>query len=90
MLKIAFWFDAPVNYSGGLNYIKNTLFALSLVNDETIHPYIFFSSDIPIDIEEQFAPFAKVVRTKILQRRTLLWFIQIVRHRDIVACMVSL
>jgi len=81
MLKIAFWFDAPANYSGGLNYIKNTLFALSLVNDETIHPYIFFSSDIPIEIVEQFAPFAKVVRTKILQRGTFLWFIQKVIYK---------
>lgn len=76
MLKVGFWFDAPANYSGGINYIKNTLYALSLVNDGSVHPYIFFSSDIPSKIVEEFTPLAKVVRTKILQRGTLLWFIQ--------------
>ena len=76
MLKVGFWFDAPANYSGGINYIKNTLYALSLVNDGCVHPYIFFSSDIPSKIVEEFTPLAKVVRTKILQRGTLLWFIQ--------------
>ena len=76
MLKVGFWFDAPANYSGGINYIKNTLYALSLVNDGSVHPYIFFSSDIPSKIVEEFTPLAKVVRTKILQRGTLLWFIE--------------
>ena len=81
MLKVGFWFDAPANYSGGINYIKNTLYALSLVNDGSVHPYIFFSSDIPSKIVEQFTPLATVVRTKILQRGTLLWFIQRVMYK---------
>lgn len=81
MLKVGFWFDAPANYSGGINYIKNTLYALSLVNDDDVCPYIFFSSDIPKNIEEQFTPLAKVVKTKILQRGTVLWFIQRVLYK---------
>ena len=81
MLKVGFWFDAPANYSGGINYIKNILYALSLVNDDTVCPYIFFSKDIPKNIEEQFTPLATVVKTKILQRGTVLWFIQRVLYK---------
>ncbi len=73
MIRVAFWFDAPIEYSGGLNYIKNLLYALSLVNDGSVQPYVFFSHDVPRDLEQQFSPFAKVVRTRLLQRRTLTW-----------------
>jgi len=74
MVKVAFWFDAPMEYSGGLNYIKNLLYALSLVNDGSVRPYMFFSADIPEKIEAQFSPYATVIRTKVLQRRTVPWF----------------
>jgi glycosyltransferase involved in cell wall biosynthesis len=81
MVKVAFWFDAPVEYSGGLNYIKNLLYALSLVNEGAIRPYVFFSSDIPARIEAQFSPLATVVRTRLLQRGTALWFMQKVFYK---------
>lgn len=81
MIKVGFWFDAPANYSGGINYIKNILYALSLVNKDDVCPYIFFSNDIPKNIEEQFTPLAKVVKTKILQRGTMLWFMQRVLYK---------
>jgi hypothetical protein len=70
MVKVAFWFDAPVEYSGGLNYIKNLLHALSQVNDDSVHPYVFFSNDTPTNIEAQFARYATFARTKLLQRGT--------------------
>ncbi|QTN24258.1 glycosyltransferase [Rhizobacter sp. AJA081-3] len=73
MVKVAFWFDAPIEYSGGLNYIKNLLHALSLVNDGSVQPIVFFAADLPESVEQQFIQYAKVVRTKVLQRRTLPW-----------------
>jgi glycosyltransferase involved in cell wall biosynthesis len=81
MVKVAFWFDAPVEYSGGLNYIKNLLYALSLVNDGSVRPYVFFSADIPANIESRFSPYATVIRTRLLQRGTARWFIQKVLSR---------
>jgi glycosyltransferase involved in cell wall biosynthesis len=83
MVKIGFWFDAPVEYSGGLNYIKNLLYALSLVNDGSVSAYVFFSAGIPESVEAEFVPYATVVRTEILQRRTLPWFIHRVLYRSI-------
>lgn len=81
MLKIAFWFDAPIEYTGGLNYIKNLLHALSLVNDGSVQPVVFFAKDVPNDFERQFAPYATVVRTRLLQRRTLPWLIHKVLYK---------
>jgi len=74
LIKVAFLFDSPVEYSGGLNYFKNILYALSLVNDGSVHPYIFFPNDIPVKIEAEFSPLATVVRTKLFQRGTMPWF----------------
>jgi glycosyltransferase involved in cell wall biosynthesis len=81
MVKVGFWFDAPVEYSGGLNYIKNLLYALSLVNDGSVRPHVFFAADIPASIEAQFSPYATVIRTRLLQRGTARWFIQKVLSR---------
>ena len=81
MIKVAFWFDAPVEYSGGLNYIKNLLYALSLVNDGSVRPYVFFSADIPADVEAQFSAYATIVRTRLLQRGTLRWFVHKVLYK---------
>ena len=74
MVKVAFWFDAPVEYSGGLNYVKNLLYALSLVNDGSVRAYVFFSADVAESVEAQFSPYATVVRTRLLQRGTARWF----------------
>lgn len=81
MVKVGFWFDAPVEYSGGLNYLRNLLYAVSLVNDGAVRPYIFFASNIPASIEAEFSPYATVVRTKLLQRGTLPWFVHKVLYK---------
>lgn len=83
MVKVAFWFDAPVDYSGGLNYINNLLYAVSLVNDGSVRPYVFFSADVPASIEAQFSPYATVVRTKLLQRGTAPWFVHKVLYKTV-------
>jgi glycosyltransferase involved in cell wall biosynthesis len=72
-INVGFWFDAPFEYSGGLNYFHNLLYALAQVNDGSVHPYVFFANDIPVAIERRFTPYATVVRTKLLQRNTVSW-----------------
>jgi len=81
LTKVAFWFDASIEYSGGLNYIKNLLYALSLVNDGEIQAYVFFPHDLPQKIEADFAPYATVVRTKLLTRGTPQWFVHRVLYK---------
>lgn len=75
MIRVAFWFDAPVAYSGGLNYIANLLHALSVVNSGDVQPCVFFATDVPDDVIQRFKRHATVVRTPILQRKTLPWLV---------------
>lgn len=75
MIRVAFWFDRPIAYTGGLNYIKNLLHAVSLVNNGRIDAYLFMSAGIEEDLERELAPLATVVRTPILQRNNPWWFL---------------
>jgi glycosyltransferase involved in cell wall biosynthesis len=75
VMRIAFWFDAPVAYSGGLNYIGNLLHALSAVDRSGLQPYVFFATDVPQAVIERFESHATVVRTPILERKTLPWLV---------------
>lgn len=81
MTRVAFWFDAPIEYSGGLNYIKNLLFAVAQVNRGQVEPFVFFAHDVPERIVQEFARYATVVRTRLLQRRTPAWFVHKVGNR---------
>lgn len=74
MTKVAFWFDRPQAYSGGLNYLRNLLFALSRVPERNIRPYIFFGKRVDDDVVRTFEPLATVVRTSILDRKSVAWF----------------
>jgi glycosyltransferase involved in cell wall biosynthesis len=81
MVSVGFWFDAPFDYAGGLNYLRNLLFALAQVNDGSVRPVIFFGSNVPAKVEAEFAPLARVVKTRLLQRRTPEWFVERVANR---------
>lgn len=81
MVSVGFWFDAPFDYAGGLNYLRNLLFALAQINDGSVRPVIFFGTNVPTKVEAEFAPLARVVKTRLLQRRTLEWSIERVVNR---------
>jgi glycosyltransferase involved in cell wall biosynthesis len=75
MIKVGFWFDAPFEYTGGLNYIANLLHALNSVNRGEVRPYVFFANNAPDDVVRRFERYATVILTPILQRKTFAWFI---------------
>jgi glycosyltransferase involved in cell wall biosynthesis len=81
LIKVAFWFDRPAQYSGGLNYLKNLLFALSCIGGSTVQPYIFFGQSVSADLVRPFEQFATVVRTSILDRKSASWFAHQILHR---------
>jgi glycosyltransferase involved in cell wall biosynthesis len=83
VINVAFWYDRPQEYSGGLHYMKNLLFAISRAQaepqDAKIRPYIFFGRRVDSQIVEQFASLANVVRTSVLDRRSIPWLV----HRSL-------
>ena len=74
-MKVAIWFDAPHDYYGGINYFKNLLYALSNIKNSEVEVIMFFSKDIPEETLELFRPYANIIKTRILKRYSILWFI---------------
>jgi glycosyltransferase involved in cell wall biosynthesis len=74
LIRVAFWIDFPIEYSGGLNYIKNLLYAISLVNKGRIEPYVFVGAKLNDGDAKEFAAMATVVRTRLLKRKNWQWF----------------
>ena len=81
MTRVAFWYDYGVVYSGGLNYFRNLLYALSQIKDKNIEPYVFFGTGVDKKIIEEFNQYATVIQTSILERKTIPWLIHRVLFR---------
>lgn len=81
MTKVAFWYDRPQAYSGGLNYIRNLLHAIQITGDKSVEPYVFFGTKVDSKVISHFDPLAKVVRTRLLDRRSFTWFVHKVLFR---------
>jgi glycosyltransferase involved in cell wall biosynthesis len=76
VIKVAFWYDRPQEYSGGLNYFRNLVYALSKLKGSGISPYLFFGTHVDGATIREFEQFATVVTTRLLHRRSPLWVIQ--------------
>lgn len=75
MIRVAFWLECPSEYTGGLNYIRNLLYALSLADKKEIEPYVFLGTKVGEDVAAQLGPYAKIVRTRVLDRKSIPWFL---------------
>jgi len=76
VLKVAFWYDRPQEYSGGLNYFRNLVYALSRLSDPEISPYVFFGTRVDKKTIREFQRLATVVTTRLLDRMSLAWIVQ--------------
>jgi glycosyltransferase involved in cell wall biosynthesis len=81
LIKVAFWYDRPAAYSGGLNYLRNLLYALSRVEGCQVEPFIFFGRSVSDDLVRPFESLATVIRTPILDRKSVAWFAHQIFHR---------
>lgn len=73
MIRVGFWYDYGIEYSGGLNYFRNLLYAISIANKNNIQPLVFFGTDIDKRIINEFSQYATVIQTSVLTRNTLPW-----------------
>ena len=81
MTRVAFWYDRPQAYSGGLNYVRNLLYAMAQVGAADVVPFIFFGRKVDEVIAQGFDAHATVVRTSILDRKSIAWFAHQVLYR---------
>jgi glycosyltransferase involved in cell wall biosynthesis len=76
VIRVAFWYDRPQEYSGGLNYFRNLMYALSRVSAPEISPYVFFGTRVDKKTIREFHQLATVVTTRLLDRMSFAWIIQ--------------
>jgi glycosyltransferase involved in cell wall biosynthesis len=81
VIKVAFWYDRPQEYTGGLNYMRNLLYALSVLEDRQIQPFIFFGKKVDEEVVKPFEALATVVRTSLLDRKSLAWYLHQILFR---------
>jgi glycosyltransferase involved in cell wall biosynthesis len=75
MIKVGFLLNFTVEYKGGINYFKNLFFALNSYHSNDVEIILFVPKNLDASYENLFSPYAKVVRTKILQRKSVSWFL---------------
>jgi glycosyltransferase involved in cell wall biosynthesis len=55
--------------------MRNLLYAISVSGDTQIQPYVFFGTQVDEQIVNSFRPLATVVTTKLLDRKSVPWFV---------------
>jgi glycosyltransferase involved in cell wall biosynthesis len=75
MIKVGFLLNFPLEYKGGINYLKNLFYALNKFQIDKIQIILFVPDDLDNEYIVIFSPFAKIVKTPILKRKSLLWFL---------------
>ena len=72
MIRVGFFLNFPLDYKGGINYLRNLLYAIKKF-PEGQEAILFVPANIPEEYITSFAPFATIIKTKVIQRKTLPW-----------------
>lgn len=79
MIRVGFFLSScfPDEYPGGKNYMMNLFFALSSVEklNKKIEMVLFIGRKTPLQYEKDFECYGKIVRTSLLDRKSLYWFV---------------
>lgn len=77
MVRVGFFLSSrfPDEYPGGKNYMKNLFFALSSIHNKQIECVLFIGKKTPRRYEQAFESYGKIVRTSLLDRKSLYWFV---------------
>lgn len=75
-IRVAFLNLGSLEWAGGLHYLRNLLYAISVLEDKAIEPYVFVGAKVDERLIEPIRPYAKVIRTSIVERRgSIAWFL---------------
>jgi glycosyltransferase involved in cell wall biosynthesis len=81
LIKVGFWYDRPIEYTGGLNYLRNLLVALAAMERPRLQPHVFFGRKVDEGVVRSFEGLATLQRSPILDRGSLPWFLHQVLRR---------
>lgn len=80
MIRIAFpIYDA--GWAGGLNYIKNLLFAISRLKQRRIEPCVIAGYTTDPALLSLYEPYAQIIQTRIFDEKSFSWFCHVLQGR---------
>lgn len=80
MLRVAFPVYDP-RWVGGLNYIRNLLFAISRLDDRQIEPYVIAGSRADRALLAMYEPLAGIITSSIFDEKTVPWLGHVLQGR---------
>jgi glycosyltransferase involved in cell wall biosynthesis len=83
MTRVGFWYDYGLVYSGGLNYFRNLLHAVSEAQPKDLQTVLFMGKDIPESLAKEFGRLTQLVQLDLLTRGTAEWFVHRSLYRSI-------
>lgn len=75
MIKVGFIGAVSKEWMGGLNYIKNLFYAISMLENQAIKPVIFIGKKTDKEIKKMFEQYAIVIEHSMFDQKSFLWYI---------------
>ncbi|QEO57202.1 glycosyltransferase [Francisella marina] len=75
MIRVGFVIDFPNEWTGGLNYFKNLLYAINKYQKRNIEVYVFLSKNFDDHEKRTFQQYATVIEDTIFNRRSFRWYV---------------
>ncbi len=83
MIRVGFTIiGGKTNWMGGINYLKNLLYAIKQIPNSQIEPVLFLGKKVPQSLINEFSSLAIIEQSSIFDRYSFEWFIDII-FRDI-------
>ncbi len=81
MIKVGFIGTTSREWMGGLNYLKNLLFALNQLDKKEIEIYVFVGKKTDLEIKKYFSQYATLVESSIFDKGSIMWFLSKIEQR---------
>jgi glycosyltransferase involved in cell wall biosynthesis len=81
LIRVAFLLNFPVEYKGGINYLKNLFFALNKYYKQDVALILFVPRDLDEEYLTLFKERVRIVKTDLLKSKSLLWFLSRISER---------
>ncbi|MDP5200713.1 glycosyltransferase [Flavobacterium sp. DG2-3] len=81
MIKVGFLLNFPLEYKGGINYFKNLFYAVDKFCSDKVKVILFVPKGISKEYIEMFSPYARIVETTILKRKSFPWLLSKIGSR---------
>lgn len=75
MIRIGFIGAVSKEWMGGLNYLKNLLYAISLLQNKPIYPIVFIGNKVDTDVKKILSKHAQIVEHPMFDHKSIQWYI---------------